>query len=139
MSGFHYRDPDFDPEHDFDPEIFFLVVGIVILCILLIGTYAAGAQIEPIVKTSLHVEETTNQGIVASPLIAPHFDMETISDESPAKGSLLDCNVVNGSKPFVDHTERYLIFFCSEPGAKPGDPRKEYRLRLTGLAFERQQ
>jgi hypothetical protein len=115
-----------------------LIAAIAIIIGLLVAwPTKAGAQ--EVVKhhTMLHVEEVTNQGIVAVPIISPHFDLSNLLENVPAalKGSMLDCVVTNEMRSYSEHRELILVFSCKEPG-KPDSV--EYRYRLTGLAFDRE-
>lgn len=128
------------PDHQkaLEAENFLLTIALivaicVIIGILLFSPTAKGAQKEPDPKVYLRVEEATNQGIVATPLISPHFDMAKESEEVPAVKSLLNCTVKNGVHVYADHNEKYLLFECVDT------KQAQFTFTLTGLAFDKEQ
>ena len=132
---------DPDDKRQLEIDNLMLIIALIICIAIIVGlvlAWPAKAQEKPQPpRITLRVEESTNQGIIALPIISPHFDMETVGDIAPDKGDILNCSITHGTKVFIDHSEKYLLFGCTRPPGKSTQP-TYFNLRLTGLAFEKE-
>jgi hypothetical protein len=131
-----------DPEdqHRLETDNLMLIIGLIVAIVIILGLILAWpvkAQDATPPHAIIHIEEVTNQGVVAQPILTPHFDMETVSDFPPDKGDVLSCVITDSVKTYTDHNEKYLLFGCTRAPV-PGKSTQPafFTLKLTGLAFE---